>query len=185
MNPLLVSIAKLLLDQIEKIALSDQPDVGQWRGNYTLIDNGLHDKKKVFEFRNDPTDPLRFHHFASGFQFMPRCRFMTDLGSIPWIFQGMPKKYGRLRPDDFREAYIGHDAACENKWLWVRKGETGTWHRMAVTEVQADVFLFWFLSAPTLSIHGQKSKSATRLECQGVYRAVRIFHSVARAPGIA
>jgi hypothetical protein len=177
MTPLLASIAKLLLDQLKKIALSDQPDVGQWRGRYEVLDFGTHDKKKVFEFRNDPTDPLRFHHFASGFQFMPRCRFITDLGSIPWIFQGMSRKYGRLKPDDFREAYIGHDSCCENGWIWVRRGEQGTWHRMAVTPVQSDVLMFWFLSAPTLAIHGQESKSATRLECQGVYRAVRIFHA--------
>ena len=178
MSPLVSIVAKLILDQIEKIAASDQPDVGEWIGKYGLVYAGLQGGKKVYDFTNDASDPLRFRHFSSGFQFMPRCRFITDLGSIPWIFQGMPSKYGRLRPDDFRESYIGHDSACRNKWLWVRKGDGGTWTRMKVSIKQADVFLFWFLSAPTLAIHGQTAKSATRLECQGVYRAVRSFHAL-------
>ena len=121
----------------------------------------------------DTDDPLRFCH-VFGYEFRPGDDFPFDMGSIPWIFQGFPRKYLRLQPDDFAEAYAVHDFACRNGWLWVRMGP-GTWRKMAVTKKQADVILFWCLSAPTTAV---PPLSATRLECQAVYRAVRMAHAI-------
>lgn len=150
----------------------DQPDVGHWAGTYTLTPQ---DKaKRIYTFTNNPEDPLRFCH-NSGYAFRPADTLTTDLGSIPWVFQGFPRKYLRLRPDDFPEAYIGHDAGCANRWLLVSK-DSGPWRKMSVTLKQIDVMLFWFLTAESPT----NGNEATRAECQAVYRAVRMFHSVVR-----
>ena len=172
MNPLIVILVPILKKQALKlakgIATSDQPDVGEWRGKYRLEPNG----ERMFMFIQDREDPLRFFHFESDLEFMPghpESPFHTDLGSIPWIAEkAIPRDVARLRPDDFPEAYGGHDFPYKYGFIWVRK-PGGAWTRVPVDRRESDVMLFWFLSAhsPTTGLE------PTRVEAQSVYRAVR------------
>lgn len=180
MTPALQKIVwDLMLDEVrrlEKKSLADQPDVGAWLGSYQLFPHASETRR--FHFVNDLEDPLRFAH-VSGFEFRPLDPFVTDLGSVPGIVQAVaPRKYARLRYDDWKEAFIQHDAACEFGRVWVRKGPDGPWKQMPCPVVQADVLLFWGLTAPTLE---KPLKPATRLECQAIYRAVRSYHAAGGA----
>lgn len=170
-------IVKLAEREARRLAAklgSDQPNVGHWEGRFKLTPhkNG----KKYYLFENNETDPLRFVHDA-GFAFRPKDSFITDLGSIPWVFHGFPRKYLRLRPNDFPEAYILHDSACENGWIWCwNVARHGPWQQIKMTKKQADVLLFWCLTAKSLTTGNEP----TRAECQAVYRAVRLFHTFAK-----
>lgn len=172
MQKILWDILKAEAKRLGEKAMEDQPDIGKWFGKFQLFPH--ESKTGVFNFVNDPDDPLRFAH-ESGFQFRPLDPFVTDLGSIPKIIQKYaPRKYLRLKADDFKEAFIQHDSACSFQRVWVRKGDDGEWKQMPCPPVQADVLLFWGLSAPTLD---NPPRSATRLECQAIYRSVRMWHT--------
>jgi len=180
-SPLVSIIVKLLEGEarkLAKLAMTDEPDKGRFLGRYVIVPVKVGDKKYLFEA--DTTDPLRFDHFASGYQFRPPDVLETDLGSIPAIaYKTIPRKYLRLDPADFVPQFVLHDAGCRNGWLWVRKGSEGNWRQMKISKKQADVMLAWTLSAPTLQLHpaDPPPKSATRGEVQAIYRAVRMGHA--------
>lgn len=167
-------ILGLLANEAKKIGkkmMEDQPDYGHWAGTYT--DKKI--SKNRWSFVNDITaDPLRFCHKESGFEFAAESLTESDRGSIPRLFRAAPRKYLRLYADDFLESYYTHDSMIYWGWCWVRKAG-GEWNRMKVTKKQADVFLYWMLSAPTL---GDPPISATRGEATAIYRACRLHHAL-------
>lgn len=168
-------IGSLALKEAKKLALGDLPDVGEFRGKFTLTEIEPVGGDKRWKFVNDETDPLRFFHRESGFEFRPAGDFITDLGTIPSIVQKYaPDSYVQLKEDDFPEAYIHHDAGCRTGFCWVRRDGEEEWHKMMVTPVMADVMLYWMLSAPSPTT----GKEANRLTAQLVYRAVRAAHAV-------
>ena len=173
-------IGSLALKEAKKLALGDLPDVGEFRGKFTLTEIGPVDGDKRWKFVNDEADPLRFLHTESGYEFRPAGDFITDLGSIPSIVQKYaPDSYVQLKEGDFPEAYIHHDAGCRTEFCWVRLHQIeaegdNSWHKMMVTPVMADVMLYWMLSAPSPTT----GKEANRLTCQLIYWAVRAAHAI-------
>ena len=175
-NPLAAILAKAIEAEARKLAehaFEDQPNVGEWAGKFRTEKLDPPQGNNPLRYIADLDDPLRFCH-QSGYEFRPGDDFPFDAGSIPWIFQGFPRKYIRLSPMDFIEAYAVHDFSCRFGWLGVRMG-AGTWRKMAVSKKQADVILYWCLSAksPTTGLE------PTRIEAQAVYRAVRMAHALA------
>lgn len=172
MSAILTKAIEAEARKLAEHAFEDQPNVGEWAGKFRVEKLVPPQGSNPLRYIADLDDPLRFCH-SSGYEFRTGDDFPFDGGSIPWIFQGFPRKYLRLSPMDFIEAYAVHDFACRNGWLWVRHG-AGAWRKMAVSKKQADVILFWCLSvkSPTTGLE------PTRLEAQMVYRAVRAAHTI-------
>lgn len=174
MESLAIVIQRLLAAEARRLARKakeDEPDKGEWRGEADIYKvNGL---ERVYHFTPSPADPLRFFHFKSGFEFRAGA-MVTDLGSIPWVFQQTPEFIARLKPDTFKEAYCFHDFACSYGFLWVRRSPEGDWKKLIFSKRMADVFLAWGLSAKT-----RDGTSATRLETFFIYRAARMAHKTA------
>lgn len=174
MNAVCVLILKIIRAEARRLAkkaAENEPDAGAWLGRASL--ERISAKPRLFLYGPELNDPLRFRH-NSGAEFMAG-PIKTDLGSIPWLFQKIPPGIARLKPADFWEAYCGHDFACEKGYVYTRMAPGMPWEKLAVSKVQADVLLHWFLSATTLD-----GKSATRGEVFAIYRSVRAFHSALR-----
>ena len=163
-----------------KFANQDMPDIGLWLGKYTKtkIDEaelrylGVPvNSTNIYRIDLDRADPLRFVHADSGIQYRPEMNFACDLGSIPWFLQSVKKVSSmslRLQPDQFPKSYILHDSACLKASVSVRHRDGDEWTRIPLKRVEADVLLYWGLSA-----EGCRGHEATRLECQAIYRAAR------------
>lgn len=174
-------LRKEALKIAKKVAYSDQPDVGEWRGTYKVREIGSADERilgvktpartKIYRVDLDPKDPLRFFHKESGVEWKPvQTAFALDFGSIPWMVQGSHLDgHLRLNPTDFREHYLGHDAAYLAGAFDVRKSGSAKWTTIKLCRREADILLYWFLSARCLN-----GAAANRLEAQTIYRAVRL-----------
>lgn len=184
MNPIAALAISLIRKEAikiaKRIAYLDQPDVGEWRGMYRVSDIGVAGERilgikipvgtKIYRVDLDPDDPLRFFHTDSGIEWKPTpLSFALDFGSIPWMVRGEHLDgHLRLTPINFREPYLGHDAAYLTGTFDVRKEGVSKWATIGLTRMQADALLFWFLSARC-----KNGAQANRLECQAIYRAVR------------
>lgn len=166
-----VTIGKLLLKKAVDFATSDEPDKGAWSGKQTLTPVKYGGKKELWYAALDPADPMRWTHSATGYQFRAGDG-MTDGGSIPFLFQKLPRKYLRLSPWDNIEAYCLHDFNCRNGFCFVRKGDASEWRMMKMSKKMADVMLWWTLSSksPTTGV------CPTRLETVAITRSVRAQH---------
>lgn len=168
MNALLAYAASIMAKEAKRLAVkyatSDQPDVAQFAGKWTLTPS---DNAGVFLAEIDLDDPLRLVH-ESGIEFTPIYRtFETDLASVPEVVQEFDQL--RLKPNSFPKSTGGiHDPAYKSAAMLVRRsGEP--WVRIPLIRVEADVLLFWALSC---EVPADKVE-ATRAECQAYYRGVR------------
>lgn len=180
-----ILLSSLLKKQAVRLAkrtvTADVVDVGRWVGNCHLYPDGAVIERiggfkvaetRIYQFVNDLDSPLRFIEEDRHIEFMPGVpgvAFRTDLGSIPWYARSTPREYLRLRPEDFPEAYIGHDFTYAAGYIWVRRPGK-KWGKLEVDRRQADVLLYWFLSAKS----PMTNQEPNRLEAQTIYRAVRM-----------
>lgn len=169
MNALLAIAAKLLKDAAVRFASGDEPDEGEWRGEHKLAKIGEAEGKlgnvSIYRCEIDSQDPLRLFHRKSRLEFsFYQPVFHTDLGSIPWEFQGI--KQLRLKPNAFPKTYLLHDAIYAKAAMRVRDpAKDLPWMIMPAKRADADVLLHVGLSC----------EGATRAEAAAIYRAVQAF----------
>jgi len=105
---------------------------GFWAGKFELVPiipdwSGMSWYKKawkrltytaLYEFINDPDDPWTFHH-PDGYLVRPDKHFITDMGSVPKILQGLiPVLFSK---DLWLGDYCMHDAGYKHGGLWFAK----------------------------------------------------------------
>jgi hypothetical protein len=183
MNAFLLSVANLFARQAFRLAHrtidSDMPDLGEWRGEFTIrLLDSVEGKvlgipmysTRVYLVELPQENPLRFFHKESGIEYSPcKLKFASDLGSTPWLVHGT--ECARLTPDAFPRTYILHDAAYMDARIRVRK-DGHDWTEVELDRREADILLYWGLSAEPIT------PEPTRLECQAVYRGVRVGGSI-------
>ena len=160
---------------LRKWAASDARDLADWRGKYSMREataaekeaRGLHRKARLYYFELDRDDPLRIYNRASGIEYRPAWSFFADGGSIPGLAKLLEAVAPLdLDPLDFIKSYLVHDSDYLFGCCWIRKPDLSPdWVEVPLTQVQADIKLFWGLSA----------ESANKATQQTVYRSVRTF----------
>ena len=72
----------------------------------------------LYEFINDPDDPRTYHH-PDGYLVRPDNHFITDMGSVPKILQGLlPILFSK---DLWLGDYCMHDSGYKHGGLWFAK----------------------------------------------------------------
>ena len=160
-------VAKYLAREVKKRASEDEPDRGEWRGDYTLTPVG--EDKWWCEI--NPFDPLRYCDHKTGLEFSPAILgYVTDKGSIPKPVRGIQTLGLQLQKDDAERSYLIHDSAYQSGTVRVRKADAD-WSPLKLTREQADVLMHDCLSADSTP-EGKPISSATAF---AVYQAVRRF----------
>ena len=108
-------------------------------GKYKLVPDGWDGKifgKEMFEFTNDPHDPLTF---ADDILIRPDNHFRTDMGSVPRTLQFIaPRWFNRFR---YPQSYILHDSGYSHHGHWVAANGSD-WHFVKMTRKQVDDLLY-------------------------------------------
>lgn len=128
---------------------------GEYRGFYTAKQIGTMNKRflgityrrvPVFSAVLDPDLPSRFFDYETGLEFRPDMVVSTDWGSVPWTAQKILKKWLRLFPEAFKDAYLHHDGGYILGGMWVRRAG-GPWVFVHMTRAQIDALLWAGLGA--------------------------------------
>lgn len=160
-------VAKYLAREIKKRASEDEPDRGEWRGDYTLTPVG----EDKWWCDINPFDPLRYCDHKTGLEFSPAIlAYVTDKGSIPKPVRGIQTLGLQLQKDDAERSYIMHDGNYQSGKVRVRKPDA-EWVVLTITQEQADVLLHDGLSADSTP----SGEPITKATAFAVYQAVRRF----------
>ena len=118
---------------------------------------------RLYEFTASLEWPLTYID-ACECSWQPDRHFLTDMGSIPRIVQGLPG----LGKDDRLCSYLLHDSAYVHGGLWRSPCTTFGYSFHALTKAEADRLLYYMLRA----------EGGGWLAAQAIYRAVRLASPV-------